>query len=80
MGGSYFKVEEIVRVEPEGDVSIFRARAARGDPPPADSDTDMYTKGYITIAPLRFDWTDAETLARMKMWDLSLPDKGGESD
>ena len=69
MGGSYihFGYEE---VEPEGDVRVFRPRFTPAEAHPPGSDTEAYMQGMITIAPLRFDWTDEEMLQELAGWEL----------
>ncbi|MEX2582126.1 MAG: 5'/3'-nucleotidase SurE, partial [Gemmatimonadota bacterium] len=72
MGGSYFGVGafEEVASSPESVSyrAVIRGVEHRGD----DTDTRAYLDGYVTITPLRFDWTDAETLDRVRSWNLSL--------
>ncbi len=69
MGGSYirFGYEE---VEPEGDVRVFRPRFDPAETHPQGSDTEAYMAGMITIAPLRFDWTDEDMLRELGAWAL----------
>ena len=80
MGGSYihFGYEE---VEPEDDVRVFRPSFTPADVHPPGSDTEAFVAGMITIAPLRFDWTDEEMLGELASWELghrlSVPDGGG---
>ncbi len=80
MGGSYihFGYEE---VEPEDDVRVFRPSFTPADVHPPGSDTEAFVAGMITIAPLRFDWTDEEMLRELTSWELghrlSAPDGGG---
>ncbi len=69
MGGSYirFGYEEI---EPEGEVRVFRPGLTPPDTHPPESDTEAFVAGMITIAPLRFDWTDEEALLEVGSWEL----------
>lgn len=69
MGGSYirFGYEE---VEPEDGVRVFRPSFTPADTHPAGSDTEAFVAGMITIAPLRFDWTDEEMLRELASWEL----------
>ena len=69
MGGSYihFGYEEI---EPEEGVRVFRPTVAPTQGHPSGSDTEAFVAGMITIAPLRFDWTDEEALSEVGSWDL----------
>ena len=69
MGGSYihFGYEE---VEPEDDVRVFRPSFTPADAHPPGSDTEAFVGGMISIAPLRFDWTDEEMLRELASWEL----------
>lgn len=69
MGGSYthFGYEE---VEPEDGVRVFRPSFTPADAHPPGSDTEAFVDGMISIAPLRFDWTDEETLRALESWEL----------
>jgi 5'-nucleotidase len=37
-----------------------------------DTDTSAFQNNFITITPLKFDWTDYEVLADIKGWELTL--------
>ena len=39
----------------------------------SNSDTWAYQNGYITVTPLRFDWTDQPMLEALGGWSLALP-------
>lgn len=69
MGGSYirFGYEE---VEPDENVRVFRPSLTPPDTHPPESDTEAFVEGMITIAPLRFDWTDEEALRELASWGL----------
>ena len=43
----------------------------RGDGPEG-SDTKAYYQGMITVVPIRLDWTDAASLARLREWKLTV--------
>lgn len=69
MGGSYvrFGYEE---VESEEGVRVFRPTRTPADAHPPGSDTEAFLAGMITIAPLRFDWTDDEALQVLESGEL----------
>ena len=69
MGGQYIKVEYDEVTEDEG-VRVFRPRFEQPDPYPAGSDSEAYGEGFITITPLRFDWTDRGAMEALNGWDL----------
>lgn len=54
----------------EGDATLYNPnlRIVR---PKEGGDTQAFMAGYITVTPLRFDWTDYEMLGVLGDWDLS---------
>ena len=68
-GGSYlgFGYDE---VDPVDGVRVFRPRFEPVDTHPPGSDSEAFAAGMITIAPLRFDWTDVDVLREMGTWGL----------
>lgn len=72
MGGAEFFVDGYVEgVDGEGR-TICRARMQRNARAPEGSDTERYVARYVTITPIRFDWTDRETLDELRGWDLTV--------
>lgn len=49
----------------------FRPRLGRATDQPAGSDTEAFSRGMITVTPLRFDWTAYEVLDQLREWELS---------
>lgn len=54
----------------EGDTTVYRrdirfVRATEG------GDTQAFMNGYVTVTPLRFDWTDYQMLGVLGDWNLS---------
>lgn len=88
MGGTEFGIDYEERVEepgaePEGGDGErrFRPVFVAPDPIPAGSDTEAHGEGFVTITPLRFDWTDPPTVSALEGWDLdALLTGGGEQD
>jgi 5'-nucleotidase len=74
MGGSYFGVGSFEEIASTPDSvsyrSVLRPALRGGD----DTDTAHYLDGYVTVTPLRFDWTDRPTLDLLQDWDLRLVD------
>jgi 5'-nucleotidase len=72
-GGAYFGVGSFELVEDrDGGGASYRSivrGAVRGG---EHTDTAAYLDGYVTVTPIRFDWTDYETLSRLQGWNLSL--------
>jgi 5'-nucleotidase len=72
MGGTYFDVGSFNEIEANADSVSYRSVvrcAIRGG---EDTDTAAYLDGYVTVTPLRFDWTDYEMLDRLSSWDLRV--------
>lgn len=70
MGGSYLYTTGFREISRAGDeVTYERVRIVRQDGAP-HTDTHAYQQGFITLTPLRFDWTDYEYLGEMTTWDL----------
>ncbi len=69
MGGSYirFGYEE---VDPEDGARLFRPSYTPAEAHPPGSDTEAFMQNMITIAPLRFDWTDEDALRELGAWEL----------
>ena len=36
------------------------------------TDTYAYQQGYISVTPLKFDWTDLEMLDEVESWNLQI--------
>ncbi|MEX1259041.1 MAG: 5'/3'-nucleotidase SurE [Gemmatimonadota bacterium] len=72
MGGSYFGVGSFEEIATGPDSTSYRSvlrPAIRGG---EDTDTAAYLDGFVTVTPLRYDWTDLEMLERLSGWDLRL--------
>lgn len=70
MGGSYIEIgyDEVEAVDGERK---FRPRFDNPRPYPEGSDSEAYTRGFITITPLRFDWTAHELVEDLREWGLT---------
>jgi 5'-nucleotidase len=71
MGGSYIDVTDWVR-EPKAGAGAYMSRALLRRDGPEGSDTKAYYQGMITVVPIRLDWTDAASLARLREWKLTV--------
>lgn len=69
MGGSQltFGFDETVA----DGARTFRPRLGFASGAPAETDTDAFLRGMITITPLQFDWTAYSALETLKGWGLS---------
>jgi 5'/3'-nucleotidase SurE len=74
MGGSYTTVSHFEKGATADGDTVYQARKHASSPPaPGDTDTHAYQRGYITIAPLSFDWTDEKALKELSSWELTTP-------
>jgi len=72
MGDSYLfyrGFEETSRVADSATYERDRTIQQATDP---RSDTWAWERGYITITPLKFDWTDYEYLSELQTWDWEI--------
>lgn len=72
MGGNYLQVREYRELEKTPEGAKMRGRLLFIREHPEASDSAYFEEGYITVTPLRFDWTDQDALAELEDWDLSL--------
>lgn len=72
MKGAYVQANSYRQVqESEGDSSDYRARVEFVREFPEGSDSKAYMDGYVTITPLRFDWTDHDSIEAIAGWGLT---------
>ena len=72
MGGSYLVTQGWSERETEDGETGAVARLAWVQEAPEGSDTAAFNAGYITVTPLKFDWTDREALADLDGWKLTV--------
>ncbi len=74
MGDSYLKtVDYEIRSESENSTT-YQRRRIRVPATDSSSDTFAYQDGYIVMTPLKFDWTDHESISEVASWGLRLVD------
>jgi 5'-nucleotidase len=66
MGGSHIEQAGWLRLSTRDDVSLWRIDLRRAETAPAGTDTAAYLDGKISVAPLRFDWTDTSLLPQLE--------------
>ena len=71
MGGRYIDSPAYQVVETNDQGTVYRAPLELMTEFPEGSDTASYMDGFITVTPLRFDWTHREALADLANWELS---------
>ncbi len=74
MGGFYFRVAEMVQTSESGNSAEFRARTGGATGVEPGSDSALYLDGYITITPIRMDWTDEAAMRDIDTWGLRVDD------
>ena len=70
MGESYLARTPYTAVSRDGDSVTYesRYRIVRAEDPA--SDTYSYQRGYITVTPLKFDWTAHDFIDELESWNL----------
>jgi 5'-nucleotidase len=72
MGDSYLQTSSYEAVEQNrGSTEYERIRLIVSSENPA-TDTYAYQQGYISVTPLKFDWTDFEMLDEIESWNLQI--------
>jgi len=69
MGESYLATIGYEAVDREGAKTTFRRNRVTRPASDTRTDTWAWQQGYITITPLKFDWTDYEYLSDLQSWD-----------
>ncbi len=70
MGGTMISVTGYRTRLTEKGVRTVQSRLKFERTGPEGTDSGAYFEGYITITPLKFDWTARETLKDLESWDL----------
>ncbi|MHC4822544.1 MAG: 5'/3'-nucleotidase SurE [Planctomycetota bacterium] len=74
MGGLYLGIEEFARKDEEDGSHRAKANIKWNRTPPEGTDTAAYQEGFISIAPLKVDWTDYGLVETVGGWGLSVSD------
>lgn len=74
MGDSYLQTAGYELLEQAENRSVYERRRAIVQSTDTSTDTYAYQQGYITITPLKFDWTDHDYIERVESWNLQLVD------
>lgn len=74
MGGSFANFGNYELIDETKDKMTYEQKFSFEDSKNPETDTYVYQQGYITITPLKFDWTAYNLLDEMKSWDLKIID------
>lgn len=72
MGDSYLQTGSYEVVEENGESREYERVRLIVDSEDATTDTYAYQHGYISVTPLKFDWTDFEMLDEVESWNLQI--------
>ena len=74
MGDSYLQTRAYSLKEQSGDSMIFDRERVIVQSTDTSTDTYAYQNGFITLTPLKFDWTATEFIDDVESWNLQLSD------
>ncbi len=72
MGDAYLDMSNYVLKSESENTLIYQQRLGLSKAEDVKSDTYSYQQGYITLTPLKFDWTAYEAIDVISAWDLKL--------
>ncbi len=72
MGDSYLGTAGYELLGQSGNSSTYRHERIIVQSTDSTTDTYSYQDGYITITPLKFDWTDYDFISEVESWNLPL--------
>ena len=72
MGDSYLQTGSYQLVEQTGQSTDYESVRLIVNSDNPTTDTYAYQQGYISVTPLKFDWTDFEMLDEVESWNLQL--------
>ena len=71
MGDSYIQRQFVQGEEVDGKIKV-EEKYSMGKSSDSKTDTYAYQQGYISITPLKFDWTAYELFDQMNSWGLEI--------
>ncbi len=74
MGDSYLQTASYRQIKQEGDSIDYEHVRLLVQSENSATDTYAYQQGYISVTPLKFDWTDYDLLDEVESWNLQLAD------
>ena len=72
MGDSYLDTANYELISTSDSGQIYKRNIALQVSENDETDTFAYQNGYITVTPLKFDWTSYESLEQIRGWNLEL--------
>ena len=72
MGDSYLDTTNYELISTSDSGQIYKRNIALQVSENDETDTFAYQNGYITVTPLKFDWTSYESLEQIRGWNLEL--------
>ena len=72
MGDSYLGTSSYELVSESDNEQVYERKIALQMSENKETDTFAYQQGFITITPLKFDWTSYESLEKIQNWNLRL--------
>ena len=72
MGDSYLDTTNYELVSDNNSEEIYERNISLQESQNIETDTFAYQDGYITVTPLKFDWTSYESLEQIRGWNLEL--------
>lgn len=72
MGDSYLQTGSYEAGEKNGNSTKYERIRLIVDSENSATDTYAYQQGYISVTPLKFDWTDFEMLDEVESWNLQI--------
>lgn len=74
MGDSYLQTAAYTLTGQSGDTMTYERERIIVQSTDTSSDTFAYQQGFITLTPLKFDWTATEFIDDVASWNLQLSD------
>ena len=72
MGDSYLQTSIYELVRESDNENVYEREIALQNSENSETDTFAYQQGFITLTPLKFDWTSHESIEQIEAWDLRL--------
>lgn len=72
MGDAYLDMSNYTLKSESGNKAVYQQKLGLSRSQNKETDTYAYQQGYITITPLKFDWTAHEMLDSINSWELKI--------